>query len=232
MATKKKNEEPMPEQNIENALGQGQQFIQDNAKPLVISLAAIVLIVVCAFGYRHFISEPRQEKAAEAIFAAEQSFNNGDFETALNGDGTNLGFLDVISSFGSTRQGNIAKHYAGICYYKTGDYEKAIATLKGYKATKGAPNSIINAQNLGMIADALVQSGKQKEAVPYYEKAIAASDNVLVTPYYLKKLGMLQETLGNSKAALELYEKISTSYPTSMEASDILKYIGAVEAAQ
>lgn len=49
---------------------------------------------------------------------------------ALNGDGMNWGFLRVIDKYGGTKAGNLANFYAGDCYIKLNENEKAIKYLK------------------------------------------------------------------------------------------------------
>lgn len=56
-----------------------------------------------------------------------------------------------------------------------------------------------------------------------------ASDNGLTAPYYLKKIGLVYEKLGDKAKALDAYKTISGSYAGSMEARDIQKYIGRLE---
>ena len=118
----------------------------------------------------------------------------------------------MIDKYGSTPQGNLAQHYAGICYLQLGQYEEALAHLKKYSAPKGVPGALLEAQNYGL-----------------YQKAIGASDNGLTAPYYLKKIGLVYEKLGDNAKALEAYKTISGSYAGSMEARDIQKYIGRLE---
>ncbi len=230
MAKKQQIEELAPEQEIQNALGKTEKFIENNAKSLVTALAIIVVIVGAIFGYKYLVAEPRAEKASEAVYVAEQLFNQGEYQTALDGDGVNDGFLAVAAEYGNTPQGNLANHYAGICYYKLGDYQNAIASLKKYKNTKGQPNIIINAQNAGMIGDALVQTGDVQGAIAYFKSAVDCGNNVLTTPYYLKKLGMAYESLGNIAEAKSAYERIYYDFPNSLEANEILKMLGAIEA--
>ncbi len=233
MATKKKQQEELaPEQEIQNALSKTEKFIEENTKTLIIALAAIVIIVGGVFGYKYLVSEPRAEKAAAAIFVAEQLFNQGEYQQALDGDGVNAGFLSISADYASTPQGNIANHYAGVCYYKLGDYQNAISYLKKYSTTKGQPNIIINAQNAGLIGDAMVQSGDVQGAVAYFQTAVECGDNVLTTPYYLKKLGMAYESLGKLDEAKSAFERIYYEYPTSMEANEVLKFLGSIEATE
>ncbi len=232
MATNKKQEEIAPEQDIQNALGKTEQFIENNSKTLITALVVVIVLVGGFFGYKHLIASPRTEKALAAMYVAEQTFNDGDYQKALDGDGVNAGFLEIIDQFGSTPQGNLAKHYAGICYFKAGNWEQAISYLKKYKATKGSPNVIVNAQNSGLIGDALVQSGDVAGSIAYYEKAVSTGSNILVTPYYLKKLGLAYEQLGKKDEAKKAYERIFYEFPSSLEANDALKFIGALEAAE
>ena len=113
---------------------------------------ALLVIAALVFGYRSLIAQPRIEKAAEMIAQAQARFEaeNPDFELALQGDANGAGFLDVIDQYGSTPSGNLAKHYAGICYLRTGDLENAAAYLAKFSPVKGIPGALINAQNYGL----------------------------------------------------------------------------------
>lgn len=229
MATKKKVNEPAPEQAIENALSNTERFLQDNGKTMIIALAIVVVLVGGFFGYRYFHVLPRQEKAAEAMYVAEQLFAQDDFATALNGDGNNMGFAEVADTYGNTPQGRLAAHYAGVCAVKGGDLDAALTFLAQYKPTKGAAAEIVNAQNFGLQGDIYVEKGDNKKGVEFYNKAIEISDNSLTAPYYLKKLGSLYEAEGNKEGALKAYRTILDSYPQSIEARDIEKYIGTIQ---
>ena len=56
--------------------------------------AAVEIIIAGFMGYKHFISEPNEMKASEALFKGEQYFGADNFETALNGDSIGYkGFL-------------------------------------------------------------------------------------------------------------------------------------------
>ena len=218
-----------PEAAIENALSQTEAFFEKNWKTIVYAVAAVVVVVGLYFAYDGLYSAPREKKAAAMMFAAEQLFGQQEYRTALEGDGNTAGFLEVIEKYGSTPQGNIAKHYAGICYLKEGDLDNALSYLAKYKSTEGIPNQIVNAQNIGLQGDIYVQKGDLAKAVEMYGKAVKSSDNDFTAPYYLKKLGLAQLAAGNAQAAVESYKTIADKYPSSMEARDIEKYIGAAE---
>ena len=65
---------------------------------------------------------------------AEQYYLLDSFNLALNGDGLELGLLDVVDQYGSTPSGKLAHYYIGMIYLKQGNYEDAIAHLKSIKA--------------------------------------------------------------------------------------------------
>lgn len=221
-----------PEEKIENVIGKTESFILENGKTLLIVLAVIVVAVGGYFGYKHLVVAPKIEKASAAMFMAQQVFAESNYELALTGDGNFEGFESIISNYGSTPSGNIARHYAGVCYLNLGQYDQALKYLKAYKAKKGIPAAIVNAQNIGLQGDVYAQQGNYNEAVQMYEKAAAESDNSVTAPYYLKKSGLVYEKLGNTAKALETYKKISTDYSGSLEARDVEKYIGRIEQLQ
>lgn len=189
---------------------------------------ALLVIAALVFGYRSLIVQPRIEKAAEMIAQAQARFEaeNPDFELALQGDANGAGFLDVIDQYGSTPSGNLAKHYAGICYLRTGDLENAAAYLAKFSPVKGIPGALINAQNYGLQGDVAVEQQNYAAAVKFYEKAVAAADNNMTAPMYLRKAGLAEQAQGNTEKAAACYERILTSYPASMEAREAEKLLG------
>lgn len=231
MSTKESNNMASqdPEVVIETAINKSEAFLHDNGKLLLTILAVVIVIVGGYFGYKYLYQAPRMGKAADMMFVAEQQFAADSFAMALNGDGNNAGFLEVIEQYGSTPQGNVAKHYAGVCYIKLGDLDKAMEYLKQYDQTDGAPNMLLSAQNSGLQGDILSQKQQYKQAAEQYVKAVEASSNSFTTPMYLKKAALVYSQLGDNKKALELYQRVADEFGSSMEARDIEKYIGQLE---
>lgn len=224
MATKKKENEK--ELEVGEIISRSEQFIEKNKNYLVYGIIAIAAIVGIIIGYHYGYAQPQSKKAELAIFKGEQYFEKDSFRLALYGNGIDFeGFEEIIDQYGSTKTGNLAKAYAGICYYKLGDPQTAIKRLKSYK---GNDNNIAPAI-IGLIGDCYVSTGDTKEAISYFEKAASKADNETISPIYLKKAGIAYESLNQYKDAIEAYTKIKDKYNRSMEASDIDKYITRAE---
>ena len=218
MATNKQHEDSF--ENVESALTKTEQFIEDNQK--LISFAAIALIIIVGgyWAFKKLYMQPLQKEAQETVFQAQQYFQTDSFNLALNGDGMNPGFLEIIDQYGATNIGELAEYYAGACYLNLGDYDSAINYLKGFSTDE--PILMSTAQ--GATGDAYLELGNNEEAIKWYTKA-SKSENELIAPTYLFKLGLLYEESGQKEQALEMYTKIKVQYKNSSEARQIDKYI-------
>ena len=94
---------------------------------------------------------------------------------------------------------------------------------------KGLPGAIVNAQNYGLRGDVAVEQQDYARAVKFYEKAVAAADNNLTAPMYLRKAGLAEQAAGNTEKARALFERILSDYPASMDARDAEKLIGTLK---
>lgn len=211
-------------ENVESALTKTEQFIEDNQK--LISFAAIALIILVGgyWAFKKLYMEPLQKEAQENVFQAQQYFQTDSYNLALNGDGMNPGFLEIIDLYGSTDVGELSEYYAGACYLNLGDYENAVDYLEGFSTDE----PILMATAQGATGDAYLELGNNDDAIKWYRKA-SKTDNELIAPVYLFKLGLLYEQSGNKEEALKAYNKIKDDYENSSEARQIDKYITRVK---
>ena len=211
-------------ENVEEALSKTEQWIEDNQKTLWIILIAVLVIAFAVFGVSKYKNK-RNETASSQIFKAQQYFESEQYENALNGYGNNLGFLDIISDYGSTKTGKLAQYYAGISYMKMGNYEDAIEHLKKYTSD----DQILAPMALGAIGDCYMELGDNQNAATFYGKAAQKNPNEFTTPMFLVKEGMTYEIMGNYGKALEAYRLLKKDYPLSNEAFEISKNIAFLE---
>lgn len=212
------------------AMNRTERFFEENGRKMSYIFLGLLALGVVIYGYRALVSQPRVAKAAELIAEAQARFDaeTPDYELALLGDANGAGFLDVIEQYGSTPSGNLAKHYAGICYLKQGDLEQAAAYLSKFSPVRGLPGAIINAQNYGLQGDVAVEQDRYKQAVALYEKAVKAADNNLTAPMYLRKAGLAAQAAGETAQAAAYFQRILDEYPASMDARDAEKLLGGI----
>jgi tetratricopeptide (TPR) repeat protein len=189
-------------------------------------VTGLVVIVGGYLAFQNFYQKPRNQEALAQMFQAELQFERDSFAAALtNPGGGYSGFLDIIENYGGTPAGNMAKYYAGISYLNLGRYQEAVDLLKKFSA-KG---SISPAMKNGALGDAYSELGDLSKARSFYKKAADAESNEILTPYYLLKLGMLDEKNGDNEAAMKAYKRIQSEFPESIQAPSAIKYLGKFE---
>ena len=213
---------------VAEAVSKTEKFFEENGKKVIVAIVALLLLVAGGYAYKYLVMDKNEVAAAELIVAAQENFagETPNYDLALNGDETGAGFLAVVDQYGSTKAGNLAKHYAGICYLHLGDLEKAAEYLAKYKAVRGLAAEVVNAQNLGLQGDVAVEQGDYAKAAKFFKKAVAASENNYTTPLYLYKQGLALTAAGEVEAAKACYKAISEQYPNSAEARDAEKMLG------
>lgn len=222
MATKQKTKQEIRQENAVENLSKTEQFYNKHEKLIWGIVIGLLIIWLGSLAYQKWIYQPKCAEAQEQAFPAEASFQQGEYELALNGDGNVLGFKDIADQYGN-KAGKAVYLYAGICELELGNYEEAIAYLKKYKGKE----PILAARALSCQGDAYVGLEDYDSAVKAFAAAAKKSDN-LFSATYLFKEGLALEKLGDKAKALECYKTIREDYPQSVEAYDIDRYIAAI----
>jgi tetratricopeptide (TPR) repeat protein len=197
-------------------------FWEKNKKLIIGISTAIIVIAGGSLLYKNFIVKPKEERAAEAMFKAEEYFRNDSLNLALNGDGQNKGFLYVIKNFDGTKSANLAHYYAGIIYLKNHEFSKSVEQLKDFNTESKQIQMIA----YGRLADAYSELGKKDEAVDYYKKAgNYFQDDDYNSSEFLFRAGYLLESMGKTKEAVDVYKEIKEKFPKTEKGFAIDKYI-------
>ena len=229
MATKKNDKAALQQERqekIEETVSKTEQFYNENKKTIWGCIIAAAVIALGVLAYNQFYLKPKVAEAQEQAYPAEAAFRAGNFELALNGDGNNFGFAQIIDEYGS-KAGKAMPFYAGVCALQLKDYEAAVDYLKKYKGK----DPILAARAQACLGDALAGLERYEDAAAQFEKAAGVSDNMFAAGYLLKA-AVTYEELGANDKALALYETIKDKYPQSMEAYDIDKYINRIKIAE
>lgn len=219
MTEQKHTHDPL---NVDEALSTSEAFLLKNKNLLLGVVIALVVIVGGYLGYKHFISEPKEQKASEAIFKGEQYFGDDNFEIALQGDSLGYaGFIKLADQFSGTDAGNLANAYAGLCYAQLGKYEDAIKYLDKFSGN----DLLVAPAVMGALGNCYAQVGQLDKAVATLLKAAEHANSMTLSPIYLIQAGQILEKQGKNAEAVDAYKQVKNKYGNSYQAMDIDKYI-------
>lgn len=207
--------------NLNETAYKAENFFERHSKIILSVLGVIALLAIGYFVYLKTVVEPRSEKAFKEMVQADDYFKQDSMVLALKGSpGSFLGYEQIIKDYSGTKGANLALYKAGIAYYKLGDYASAVSSLEKFSSD----DNILTAQKYGVIGNALIDSQKKEEALPYYVKAAEETDyEVLKTMYYIKA-GKLAIDLGKDQDALRYFQILADKYPNAGN-GEVDKYI-------
>lgn len=197
----------------------GSFFKSKKNQNLVLGIgAALALAIAGVFGYTYYI-ESQNEAAQNDMFQAIFYFETDSLNRALNGDGNNYGFLEIIDEYSGTEAANLAHYYAGVSFLKQGQYDEAVEHLRDFSSS----DLLVQARAYALIGDAYMEQENYQQAAEYYKQAANYKPNEFFTPQYLVKAAMAHEAAGDLATAAETYGRIVEEYPESAEYQQALK---------
>ena len=207
------------------------------SKRIIIAGSAVIVLLGAYLGYKYFIKIPNEKKASEQIFPAEKLFGKMASTSSYNKDTVNMvmngdkaagitGLLKIISSYGSTPSGNRAEYMVGACYLQLKQLDKAIKHLKEFD---GNVADQIQSKAYLLLGHAYAEQKKTGDALSNYKKAgsISGLDEAIVTEA-LFIAGRYADAIGNTKEAIELFQKLKDNYPASQKVTsgEADRYLG------
>ncbi len=213
-----------------------EHWVEKNQKVIFGLVGAIALSTVGYLMYNKFIVEPKEDKAANEMFQAQQFFkqaldatdvkkSDSLFKLSLNGKDGKSGFISLSSEYSGTDAANLSNYFIGIAMLNTGKYAEAINYLEKFSSK----DKFLKALAVGAIGDAYSEQNKSTDALEYYLKASEVNKNDLTTPRFLLKAGQTAMVLGKKADALKYFTTIKEDYESSQEASTIDGLIGRVQ---
>lgn len=201
-----------------------ENWVEKHSKT-AITIAVVIALVVTGYFLFGYYKSSQNEQAQKEMFQAVYYFETDSLNLALNGDGNNLGFLDIIDEYGISDAGNLAHFYAGAAYLKQGKFDDAIEHLDDFKSN----DLLVQPRAYSLIGDAYMEQNKFEDAVKYYEKAADYQPNKYFTPAYLMKAALAYEKLKQNDKAKEAYDEIITKFWESSEFQNARKYKARLE---
>lgn len=201
-----------------------ENWLEQNSKLVTGIAGALFLIVAGYFGFMYYKSS-QDAQAQRDMFQAVYYFEADSLNLALNGDGNNLGFIDIINDYKFSDAANLAHFYAGVSYLKQGKYEAARLYLEDFSSN----DLLVQARAYSLIGDAYMEEEKFEDAAKYYNKAAGYKPNKFFTPTYLMKVALAYEKLNQPEKAKEAYDQIITKYFESAEFTNARKFKAKLE---
>tara|TARA_B100002051_G_C16628039_1_gene581750 strand:- start:230 stop:937 length:708 start_codon:yes stop_codon:yes gene_type:complete len=218
---KKENQEILPLDNqevVNETLSKSEEFINKNKNYLMLFFG-IITISIAAFSIFSYLKSNQNENAQNEMFQAVYYFEKDSLVQALNGDGNNYGFLEIIDEYSLSEAANLSRFYAGASYLKLGNYQNAINYLDQFSSS----DLLVQARAYSLIGDAYVELEDYENAIYYFEKASSENPNQFFTPSYLLKLALVYEEVSDLKSAIKSYETIISDFKDSPEYQTSLK---------
>lgn len=201
-----------------------EQWVEHNPKIVFSILGVLLLIAGGYFGYRYYISS-QDELAQKEMFQAVHYFEADSLDLAMEGDGNNLGFKQIIDDYGMTPAGNLANFYAGAACLKQGKYPLAILYLKDFSAN----DQLVQARAYSLIGDAYMEQKQYEDAATYYDKAATYKPNKFFTPTYLMKAALAFEKANQKDKAIKAYQRVIDEFWESGDYQNARKFKARLE---
>ena len=209
---------------LKEKLAGAENWLEQNPK-IVVGVAAAILIIVGGYFAFNYYKNNQNDLAQKEMFQAVYYFEADSLNKALNGDGNNLGFLEIIDEYGVTDAANLANYYAGVSYLKQGKFELARLYLEDFSAS----DLLIQARAYSLVGDSYMEEEKYDDAAKYYSKAANYKPNKYFSPAYLMKEALAYEKLNQPDKARETYDKIINEYWESSEFQNARKFKARLE---
>jgi tetratricopeptide (TPR) repeat protein len=225
MAKKEETKNVLENQEVlqEKVMG-AEMWLEKHPKTIFGIVGVLLLAVAGYFGFNYY-KGTQDAEAQKEMFQAVYYFEADSLSQALNGDGNNLGFLDIIDEYKFSDAANLAHFYAGVSFLKQGKFDAAILYLEDFSSN----DLLVQARAYSLIGDANMELQKYEEAVTYYNKAANYKSNKYYSPAYLMKAALAYEKLNQNDKAIEVYSKIISDYWDSSEYQNALKFKARLE---
>ncbi len=201
-----------------------EQFLEQNKK-LVFSVGGVIAALIAVYFLYNYWVTTQNESAQKEMFQAVYYFEADSLDRALDGDGNNYGFLEIIDKYSLSKAANLAHYYVGAIYLKKGEYISAIEHLDKFSSK----DFLIQARAYSLIGDANMEMGNYKEGASFYMKAANYKPNEHTSPYYLMKAAVAYEQMDDLNRAKDCYDTIVKKYVSSNEYQTARKHKSRLE---
>jgi len=210
---------------LADKLSKTEEFVRTNRK-LVFIIGGLIALVVAGFVIFKIYTTNQDKIAQTEMFQAVYHFEADSLDKALQGDGNNYGFLNIIEEYPMTASANLSHFYAGAALLKQGNFEEAIDHFEEFNSS----DLLLQARAYSLTGDAYMELGNFSDAASFYMQAADYKSNENFTPGYLMKAALAYERLNDNASAIAAYDRIITEYINANEYQEARKHKARLEA--
>ena len=211
-------------EEIASRLERGEAFVKKNSR-IFGGILIVGILIIAGVLYFQIDRQNKNKKAQSEMFQAVYYFEQDSTDYALNGDGSNVGFLKIVDRYSGTDAANLAHFYIGSIYLSEGKFQQAADHLKNFSVD----DYFVQARAYALLGDAYIELGNNKEAISAYKKAVDHKENKFFAPRYLSKLAIAYEEAGDIPNAIKTYGIIENQYFESFEYTNARKHKARLE---
>lgn len=219
---KKLSKKEIKEDKLVEFYYKSQSFFEENKNRVYIYGGVLIAIVAAIYFYSTFRSS-QNEKAGEYLAKSISVYDMGAYLEAIEGkQGTNeWGLKKIVSEYGSTENGEIAKIYLANSYANLGKIDEA---FKYYEDYSGKIESFKAAALAGQ-AGYYASKNQFVKAAEYYLNASKVSKENVLNPEYIYLAAVNFFDGGEKEQAKNLFQQIKDDYKTSTVYSQVDRYL-------
>ncbi len=227
MLTKKKklSKREIKEDKLVTTYYKVYNYFLENKNRLGMYAGGLVVVIAVIYFYLNNKAS-NNEQASLQLSRVVGLYDAGSYLEAIEGrQGTNLvGLKKIVSEYGSTENGEVAKIYLANSYQMLGKVEDAFKYYEDY----GGKNEIYKATALSGQAGYYAYKKDFEKAADLFLNASRVSKENALNPEYILKAAINYIEAGNKEEAKELLETIRKDYQTSTAFREVDKYLTLV----
>ena len=215
---------PLREDGLQTAVVEGEAFFEQHRTAVIAVAVGLVVLVAAVLGYRAYQAN-RSEEAQQLLGAVLNEYQQGNFQTALDGVDGAPGLLAIADDFGGTPTGEQATFLAADALFQLGKTEEAAERFEAYSG-----DGLFAASALGGRAAIAEAGGDAAGAAALYQQAAAAYATPAAAPGYLLDAARAHAAAGHADEARAALQTILDDYEDAPEALTAQVEIGRTAA--
>lgn len=227
MLTKKKklSKREIKEDKLVTTYYKVYNYFNENKNRIGMYAGGLLVVIAAIYFYMNNKAENNLQAGVQ-LSRVMGLYDAGAYLEAIEGrQGTNIaGLKKIVSDYGSTDNGEIAKVYLANSYQMLGNIEEAYKYYEDYSGS----SKIFKASALSGEAGYYANKKEYEKAANLYRSASRVSKENVSNPEYMLKAAINYIDAGNKEEAKDLLETIRKDYQTSTAFRDVDKYLTLV----